>query len=401
MKNRKKKPYISFIQQKLHTQFKPLSVQPKAIQLKGLEISGFAMGNAKAGEKVRVIFRGGITSDEREFHQYMEEIGNLICSRASDEGIIISFDSLHGFLLVIHQDNSGELYLDKTGMTIEILTKRSLNAGDAVYRKDIADIRRIRYPKIVLSPSDKIVACFKVGWKFGLFFDLGENRDLSIDQSERYMGALYRRLRYQGIYEAIADLATVERMIKAGWFPFIEIIGGDFEPLLKAYRTDFEIESRENILVNSFGSDRIDLMAERWWNNPIIAKHQTVLQAGLNTFKNGDYISCIKNLMTEIEGVLVDLHLAEKGSSAKTEQLLRHAVDKGVKKSGDEASLFLPNDFLQYLIKVVYANFDPIAPQKTGVSRHTVGHGRASGEAYTSARALQVILTLDQLAFYL
>jgi hypothetical protein len=33
-------------------------------------------------------------------------------------------------------------------------------------------------------------------------------------------------------------------------------------------------------------------------------------------------------------------------------------------------------------------------------SRHAVGHGAATQESYTMTRALQVILTLDQRAFY-
>ena len=105
--------------------------------------------------------------------------------------------------------------------------------------------------------------------------------------------------------------------------------------------------------------------------------------------------------MTEIEGVLADVHLAEKGSTAKTKELLNHAVDRGLKKVNDEASLFFPSDFLEYLLDVAYADFDPNAPTEAGVSRHTVGHGVADGKAYTPARALQVILTLDQIAFYL
>jgi hypothetical protein len=33
-------------------------------------------------------------------------------------------------------------------------------------------------------------------------------------------------------------------------------------------------------------------------------------------------------------------------------------------------------------------------------SRHAVGHGAAAADSYTDARALQALLTIDQLAFY-
>lgn len=400
-RRRKKRKFIEHNQQRPHTKPQLLPVQAPVIKLTDILIGGFAAANVKAGETLPVIVRASITSDEREFYQYMEGVGNFISKRAKDAGAIISFDSLLGFLLVVHKDATAELYLDNSGMSIEILAKRSIKAGEAVYGKDIADIRRVKYQSLKLETSDKIFSCFKVGWKFGLFFDLADNRELDINQMECDMGALYRRLRYQSLYEALAEKATLERMTKAGWFPFIETMGGNFDPLLKAYQTDFDIDAKEKALVESFNVDRIDLIAERWWRKPVIAENQTVLQAGLDAFKRGDYVSCIKNISSEIEGVLADLHLAEKGSFSRTDELLQHAIYKGVSKSGGEASLFFPNDFLEYLRKVAYANFDKNAPEDAGASRHTVVHGRASGDLYTAARALQAILTLDQIAFYL
>jgi hypothetical protein len=73
----------------------------------------------------------------------------------------------------------------------------------------------------------------------------------------------------------------------------------------------------------------------------------------------------------------------------------------GTKKAGGEATLFFPSDFLEYLLEVTYANFNRNASTQTEASRHTVGHGFAGGGTYTPARALQVILTLDQIVFYL
>ena len=371
------------------------------IKLKNLLVSGFAGANTLAGQELPVLVRASITSDERDFHLYMEGISNLISERAKEAGALFSIDALIGFVLVAHKDGSAELHLSGMQMAVEILAKRDLKAGEVVYSRDIADVRRVKYQNITFLPSDKVFVCFKVGWKFGMFFDLADNRELDVDRMELDLGTLYRRLRYQALYEALAEQTTVDRMTKAGWFPFIEVMGGDFDPLLKAYQLEFDIENKEKSLIEKFTPDRLDKIGERWWKNPILSKHKTVLAAGLEAFKRGDSVSCIKNIMTEIEGVLADLHLAEKGSTAKTKDLLSHAVNKGVKKAGGEASLFFPKDFLEYLLKVAYANFDPNTPANAGASRHTVGHGYADGNTYTSARALQVILTLDQIVFYL
>jgi hypothetical protein len=62
--------------------------------------------------------------------------------------------------------------------------------------------------------------------------------------------------------------------------------------------------------------------------------------------------------------------------------------------------LFFPKEFQRYLAENIYGNFDPVAGGVTA-SRHGVGHGAAPEETYTQVRALQVILTLDQIFFYL
>ena len=56
--------------------------------------------------------------------------------------------------------------------------------------------------------------------------------------------------------------------------------------------------------------------------------------------------------------------------------------------------------FLQYLKEVVFANFD-VNQGKVDLSRHSSSHGVAEVEKYTKERALQMILILDQIFFYL
>jgi hypothetical protein len=53
--------------------------------------------------------------------------------------------------------------------------------GEVVSQEDIADIRRKKFPNIALAPTDKVIYCFKTGWRFGLIFDLGRPTPLDID----------------------------------------------------------------------------------------------------------------------------------------------------------------------------------------------------------------------------
>jgi hypothetical protein len=59
-----------------------------------------------------------------------------------------------------------------------------------------------------------------------------------------------------------------------------------------------------------------------------------------------------------------------------------------------------PTAFIRYLKLHTFANFDPMAEDGTANFRHAVGHGAAQTESYTLVRALQAILTIDQIAFY-
>jgi hypothetical protein len=59
-----------------------------------------------------------------------------------------------------------------------------------------------------------------------------------------------------------------------------------------------------------------------------------------------------------------------------------------------------PAAFGRYLETHTFANFDPASKKGSAGSRHAVGHGAAAQDSYTMTRALQAILTLDQLAFY-
>ena len=101
-----------------------------------------------------------------------------------------------------------------------------------------------------------------------------------------------------------------------------------------------------------------------------------------------------------IEGVLQDAHIGELGKGASAKKLLAYAANKGVQKANDPNSLLFPLQFLRYMRDYTYAQFDPKKPEADVMSRHSVGHGGAAAGAYTQERALQAILTLDQINFY-
>ena len=377
---------------------------PTHINLTNLRIGGFAAANAYAGEKMTpVVVRAALTSDDPEFYPYMNSVSNVLSGRVRNAGAHLALDRASSLLLVTHPDDgSVDLYVHEFPMAIEILAKQDIIAGEAVYRSKVADVRRVRFPGVKLGAKDGLLVCFKVGWKFALFFDLAPNRDLDVDALECSIALLYRRLSFEDAYAALGNPQLFEKLLHAGWFPFVEIIGGEFGKLFNAHKQDFNVTGEEDILLKKFNADRIDAIAKRWWNRPCLTPRKKILESALDAFKRGDSVACLKTVLTEMEGVIRDTHIAELGRGASIKNLLKYAAERGVTKSGDDTSLLFPNQFLEYLNNYTFANFDPMnVAASDGASRHTIGHGAAPADAYTQTRALQAILTLDQIAFYL
>lgn len=115
----------------------------------------------------------------------------------------------------------------------------------------------------------------------------------------------------------------------------------------------------------------------------------------------GGSINCIKNLLTETEGILRLMYFRDTGKGYKvtTDELLKYIIGKSEEKAASDGSLLLTNEFYNYLRTVRYDNFN-VETGEIDLSRHTSAHGIAKPETYTKARALQFILILDQIHFY-
>ena len=141
-------------------------------------------------------------------------------------------------------------------------------------------------------------------------------------------------------------------------------------------------------------------MFVRWMAKPHFAGKERILRSALNNFDAGDSVAVLKIALTEIEGILQDAYRNTHGKGARLKTLLRFAVESAERKSGHPDTLLFPAAFARYLQSHTFADFDPEARTGQASSRHAVGHGEADAESYTQVRALQALLTLDQLAFY-
>jgi hypothetical protein len=312
---------------------------------------------------------------------------------------------VHSFLILIHDDYAADVYINHVPLSLEIVVKKPAKAGEKVMDRDVADIRNAVFHGISILGSDRVIFCTKMGWKFGLHYDLARTLNpvylLDVSEFGRIVGSLYRFLLFEHVFRTIEAGPAFKPLKSAGWFPFIEIMADEFRNLAEIYADGRDVEPRVAQEITKFDAARLERMVSHWWRKEPFAKRRTVLEAGIRAFQKGDDdgdILCTKTLITEVEGVARDLHMASTGTARGDFWLTLQNC--GTDKAGGESSMYLPGLFADYLRENVLASFNP-EEQTVPFSRHSVCHGAAAPEQYTRARALQVILTLDQISYYI
>ena len=351
-----------------------------------------------------------LTSDEPSFYKL---IGRISSTYFSSKECSVNVGSIHTFLILVHSDLSADIYINDFLVTTKVRFKRSLKSfelGTLIKHSDIADICELNFPDINIQDSDSVVCCLKVGWKFLLYFNSCSRHGQKLDVASMFavLGDLYRYLSFQEVYDTLESETRFKEMVDDGWFPFVEILGADYEGLATSYENGRPTSNHDvEILLKKFDEARVKGMTEKWWEKPLFQKKRGILQAGIDAFlqgTEGGYINCIKNLYMEIEGIMQVLYFEDNEEGTRSiQKLLDHlkAVAKGAVDA--ENSLLFPQYFLEYLTGSIFKEFDLAnsAGNTTELSRHSASHGVAEVDVYTPARALQALLTLDQIYFYL
>lgn len=372
----------------------------KPLRLSKFELIGFSRAFALPGETLPVQTRGLGTSDDEDFHVWIKGFNEAITAQLTADGLTRNLAQASRFALVVNPDHSADLYVDDFSLTMETLVKRDVSQNEPVFASDIGDIRKVSLPELALTPEHRLIVCIRHGWKFALLFDLNRGEPLDINWVQEALAFVMRRLLFEKLYRSIEDNVGFQKLAQRGWFPFNELIGGEFERLQVSHLNDFDIESSERRIIASFTPERIERLTGRWWKREEFERRKELLWEGVSLFAEGKFIACIKTLITEIEGIIRDCRRVDTVSSASFRDMLKATIDQTVERVGDASSLYFPIHFLRYLEASFYARFDP-AVGTIEAWRHSASHGAAPPDAYTATRALQTILVLDQIYRYL
>ena len=373
------------------------------IFLKNFNLAGISAEVAQGGQKVKIWTSMALTSDQDLFQKVIGNISGAIERAARSVGEHTNLSRAQTVFLVLRSDNSGELWVDKAAMCTYNRLKRPgpMAAGTVLFEQDVADVTGLWFPLVEVGRQDRILCIFREGWRFALYFDLNHDGKLDIERAKRALGMLYRRMRYADRYASLAHETTFGAMVAAGWFPFLELGDSEIKDLLAAIGSDFSLNRIEEELIAAFNGNRLERLFSRWMERIHLKEREAILRPAVDAFKSSEPVAVIKIILSEIEGVMSDVYYELNGSRPYRSKVLPDfMIDLAEQRADGKDTLFFPVEFGKYLKDYTYADFGPDDVGKAG-SRHAVSHGRVPGNQYTMVRALQALLTLDQIAFYI
>jgi len=361
--------------------------------------AGFALTSAEKGQTVAVEPRQFLTTDDGEIlYTYLDGISSLFLNKyfANRRMKIPPIDTC---LITINKQKVAKVYINDFPVDIKIVGKVAVQKGQEITKEDIADILEVGFPTIEIEPDNGIVYIFSYGWRRALYFDFTPIQP----DSKSYLhdiGALFARFHTVMLFKELFQLdnSVLEDMYERGWFPFVRILGNKFESLYNAFKNKFSLEPVEAAIITDFGEDKLQEMLSSWLTKNIFQDHRLLLERGIERYIAGDHVSAISNLYPRIEGILRYVYLGEV-NQPKSNALVDNLWEKVSTKCLD-TSLFLPDRFREYLKRFYFAYFD-VKTGKLDISRHSIGHGVARQEAFNQVKALQGVLILDQLFYYL
>ncbi len=165
--------------------------------VKGIKLDGFAKGDVKSGGMLEFVVKASITSDDPAFYVLVRQIDNLFLAKLNPA--LFPVNSIFKFLIVLHEDGIADIYINDFQESVLARLNKGVKKGEVVYRDNITDIKELRFPDINIEPTDAIIYCSKVNWKFGFYFDLTRKMDLRMLFEE--LGQLRKKLDFDNIVD--------------------------------------------------------------------------------------------------------------------------------------------------------------------------------------------------------
>lgn len=360
-------------------------------------IAGFSMENKEAnqGGQIKVLIKGFFTSQTEDFHKIADNVATFFLFRSIKGLTASSLSSIYNYLVLLNEEGKYELHI---GMPVlfEGLAKRDFKVGEGVSYSDLAAIRRVRFPTIVIPPRTGIIYFFSEGYQHGLYIDLTpytSNEPIVVDDLERDLAIYLQQMAFEHHFK---NDTIISKMEVDGWFRFSAIPKELFDQLY-AFYNDPNIQDKVSIARNYFSCEKLNKLIDKWEKKEIFKDHMGLVRASFDAFKSGNYPAAISTLYPRIEGVLRAMSKGET-SDPTLPWLIKRLRKAGTEKAGSKSLLF-PKQFQQYLSTFLCKEFN-FESGNIEFSRHSHSHGVLNADEYTHERAIIGYLILDHISYY-
>lgn len=356
---------------------------------------GFSKNNAKKGDKVEVLFRGYLTTDEGEsLFQILDEFGRVFLSKELGRRHL-TLPVVRSCFVVVRKD-SARVFVNPS-FSLEVTGKKKVPPGTAVSDADIADIEALDITGVTVAPEEGFLFAYFCGWRPAIYFDLQPLAETGHKRGAQVRHLLARAYADTAFHEMFrADDSILRKMYEDGWYPFVRLVPREFRSLYKAYEAGFDAKEEEVKILKKFDAKAAESWLAEWREKTLFTGHLEFFASAVAAYERGDYIGCISTVLPRIEGLLRALYLGPKDSPKQAD--LSGALAQAIKDRHPASTLFMAERLKEYIGVFYFANFD----QKSGhipLSRHSVGHGVAESGSFDQRRALQSLLLIDQFFF--
>ena len=363
--------------------------------------AGFSMASAKPGEYLWICQKEFVSSENGDLliSRLDNYVTALLIKISEVHKIMIIPSSIDNMLAILMGDGSTTVYIN-VPIRVLMRSKKSVKAGQAIYRKDIADIKELVFNDIEIPDDVGVMALFSVGWRKGLFYDLvplptgTEKRDYNLNQ---LLGGYFAYLTFQERFK-ITD-SEWNSLFQNGWFPFITLNTELINSIISHNREGWNVDD----LLAGIQKDVLKRLPDRlkaWAIIKAFEPHMDFISKAAEHYQKDDAISCISVLYPRIEGIMRE-YQSIQGQPEKESQKDLAGTVLPVNETSEKHRYtpLLPVMFHQYLSDVYFASFDPSKKENT-LSRNTIGHGVATKENFDAKGATLGFLILDQLSYY-
>src|SRR5258708_18582751 len=179
---------------------------PPPIRLQGVNANGVVLEAAQKGESVSVSFRGALTSDDPAFHQLAENFEGVIVHGLQKAGRpLIWINDAHNVLLVVHGDDSADLWVNNVATMGQMVPRREIAAGEPLNHADIAEVTEIWFPGLTLQATYRLIYIFRNKWRYGLFYEFNPNGCFDELLAKRDIARIWRRLTFHHLYDTLSN----------------------------------------------------------------------------------------------------------------------------------------------------------------------------------------------------